>query len=165
MYTYGKDVVVTGQVVRWGLIYNDILAKVYSGLYTTKNLENVDYWWLLSQDAVDMGAKSYEDHFWINPKFEDTIKGITVTEKYTGQTMSLMDLLKLRYKEMKDRNMTFDPFTGPLHGKWWLGSGGTVLGEKYSTGEAVEIPKGVRLGHDDLWNMGWFLDNVVIQEE
>ena len=130
MYTYGKDVVVTGQVVRWGLIYKDILAKVYSGLYTTNNLENVDYWWLLSQGAVDMGAKTYEDHFWINPKFENTIKGITVTEKYTGQSMSLMDLLKLRYAEMKDRNMTFDPFTGPLHGRWWLGSGGTVLGQK-----------------------------------
>jgi len=164
MYSYGKDVVVSGQVVRWGLIYEDILAKVYSGYYTTKNLENVDYWWLLNTGAVDMGAQSYDDHLWINPKFIDKLSGILVKEKYTGKSMSLLDLVKFRYNQMKDRNMTFDPFTGPLKGRWWSPTSGKVLGKTYSAGETVIVPSGVRLGHDDLWGMGWFLNNVVVQK-
>ncbi len=164
MYEFGKDVVVSGQVARWGVIYKDILAKVYAGFYTTTNLENVDYWYLLSNDAVDVGAQSYYDELWINPKYETEFSKITVHEKYTGEAMSLLDLIKLRYQQMKDVNPTFDPFTGPLKGKWWLGEGGTVLGKEYKTGDIVDIPTGVRLGHDDLWNMGWFLENVIVQE-
>jgi len=165
MYEYGKDVVVSGQVVRWGKIYIDILSKVYSGFYTTKNLKDVDYWWLLDTGAVDVGAKTYDDQLWINSKFKTKFDGFTVTEKYTGSSMSLTELIEYRYSQMKDRNMVFDPFTGPLSGTWYLSEGGTVLGKEYSPGDPVEIPKGVRLGHDDLWGMGWFVDNVIIQSE
>ena len=164
MYSYGKDVVPSGQVVRWGPLYKDILAKVYSGLYTTKNLENVDYWYLLDTGAVDVGAQSYDDSLWISPEYKSVFTGTSVTDKLTGETMSLMDLIERRYYQMKDVNMAFDPFTGPLRGRWWLGSGGTVLGRDYSNGDVVEVPAGIRLGHDDLWNMGWFLENVVVQE-
>ena len=164
MYSYGKDVVPSGQVVRWGPLYKDILAKVYSGLYTTKNLENVDYWYLLDTGAVDVGAQSYDDSLWISPEYKPVFTGTTVTDKLTGETMSLMDLIELRYNQMKDVNMAFDPFTGPLKGRWWLGSSGTVLGKDYSNGDVVEVPAGIRLGHDDLWNMGWFLENVIVQE-
>ena len=164
MYEFGKDVVVSGQLVRWGIIYKDILAKVYSGLYTTKNLKNVDYWYLLNTGSVDVGAKTYDDKLWINPAYEPVLSGVTVTEKYTGAQMSLLDLVNLRYVQMSDVNPTFDPFTGPLKGRWWLGEGGTVLGKEYKKGETVTVPTGVRLGHDDLWSMGWFLENVVVQE-
>ncbi len=164
MYSYGKDVVVSGQVVRWGVIYKDILAKVYSGYYTPHNLANVDYWDLLSSGAVDLGAKSYDDKMWINPKFVSALSSKNITEKVSGQMMSVLDLVKLRYHQMKDRNLTFDPFTGPLTGRWWLGTSGTVLGKKYTNGETVKVPAEARLGHDDLWNMGWFLNNVIVQE-
>jgi simple sugar transport system substrate-binding protein len=164
MYSYGKDVVPSGEVVRWGIIYKDILAKIYAGLYTTKNLENVDYWYLLDTDAVDIGAQTYEDSLWVNPSFKSDFNNSSVVEKFTGETMSLMDLVVLRYQQMKDKDMTFDPFTGPLTGRWWLGSGGTVLGKQYANGETINIPTGIRLGHDELWNMGWFLESVVVQE-
>lgn len=164
MYSYGKDVVVSGQVVRWGVIYRDILAKVYSGYYTTSNLADVDYWDLLNSGAVDIGATSYSDKLWINQKFKTNLSSKTVKEKLSGKTISVLDLIKYRYSQMSDRNMAFDPFTGPLKGKWWLGSGGTVLGKKYASGEGIEIPSGIRLGHDELWNMGWFLNNVVVQK-
>lgn len=134
-------------------------------MYTNTNLENVDYWCLLNSGAVDVGGKTYEDKLWINPAYEEVFSRITVTEKYTGARMSLLDLIKLRYSQMSDPNPTFDPFTGPLKGRWWLSIPGTCLGRKYKPGEEVSVPPGVRLGHDDLWNMGWFLENVVVQKK
>jgi simple sugar transport system substrate-binding protein len=164
MYQYGKDVVPSGQLVRWGPLYKDILSKVYSGLYTTTNLENVDYWYLLDSNAVDVGAETYDDNMWVNPKFKSEFANKSVVDTLTGEQVSLLELITSRYNAMKDPNLAYDPFTGPLEGRWWLGSGGSVLGKNISKGEAVKIPPGVRLGHDDLWNMGWFLNNVVVQE-
>lgn len=164
MYEFGRDVVVSGQLVRWGILYKDILAKVYSGLYTNTNLENVDYWYLLNTGAVDVGAKTYEDRLWINPVYEAQFKDLPVNEKYTGETINLLQLINLRYRQMQDVNPTFDPFTGPLRGKWWDEKGGTVLGKEYGVGDIVEIPMGVRLSHEELWNMGWFMENVIVQE-
>ncbi len=43
-------------LVHWEKIYIDFLTKVHNGTYTNKNLANVDYWWLLSKGAVEMGA-------------------------------------------------------------------------------------------------------------
>ncbi|MCK4827484.1 BMP family ABC transporter substrate-binding protein, partial [bacterium] len=37
MQEFGPDTVVSGQLVDWGIIYEDILAKIYSGAYTTDN--------------------------------------------------------------------------------------------------------------------------------
>jgi simple sugar transport system substrate-binding protein len=164
MYEYGRDVVPSGQLVRWGPLYKDILAKVYSGLYTTNNLENVDYWWLLNSGSVDLGAETYGDSLWISPKFEDSFRNTVVTDKLTGESLSLYQLIEKRYSQMKDNNLPYEPFTGPLRGRWWLGSSGTVLGKEYSKDDTVTIPQGIRLGHYDLWNMGWFLENVVVQD-
>ena len=164
MYEYGRDVVVSGQIVRWGILYKDILAKVYAGLYTNKNLENVDYWYLLDSGAVDVGAQSYDDELWINPKYVSIFNNISVTDKLTGEAVSLQQLIERRYSQMRDPNLAFDPFTGPLSGVMWVEQGGEVLGHKYNKGDIVKVPEGVRLGHDDLWNMGWFHENVVVQE-
>ncbi len=162
MYKFGKDVVVSGQVVRWEVIYKDIVAKVYAGLYTNKNLADVDYWYLLNSGAVDVGSTSYYDEFWVNDKFIPILKSKKVVDKITGVKMSALDLAKLRYSQMKDRNLTFDPFTGPLEGVWWSKNPGKVLGKTYNEGETVKVPRGARLGHDDLWSMGWFLKNVTV---
>jgi len=164
MYEYGKDVVVSGQLVRWGVIYKDILAKVYAGLYTTQNLENVDYWYLLDSGAVDMGAKTYHDQLWISSKFQQRFQNMVVTDKLTGDQVTLYQLIQNRYNQMKDPNLAFDPFTGPLNGVMWLDTGGEVLGKHFNKGDQINIPDGVRLGHDDLWSMGWFLNNVIVQE-
>ncbi|MEZ0393700.1 MAG: BMP family ABC transporter substrate-binding protein, partial [Desulfurococcaceae archaeon] len=56
MLKYGPDAVVSGQLVRWEVIYEDILIKVKAGVYTPYNLQNVDYWWMLNSGAVDLGC-------------------------------------------------------------------------------------------------------------
>lgn len=164
MYEYGRDVVVTGQVVRWDKIYRDILVKVYAGQYTSRNLENVDYWYLLDSDAVGLGGISYDDRIWINDKFKPALSRVEITEKYTGRRMNILELIDYRYWRMADPNIPFEPFTGPLTGRWWFEVSMEVLGEKKSKGDRVVIPPGIRLGHRDLWDMGWFLDSVIVQE-
>ena len=183
-YAYGPDVVVSGQIVRWEVIYTDIAAKILAGIYTPYNLQNVDYWYLLNTGAVEFGADinyTTNEIMHINPKFIDELKSITVTDKLTGQQMSAYDLIMKRYEEMKFapleqplqgqanthiyENLTtidiggkekkywvgpvFDPFTGPLDGY-----------KKDNPSEKVHIRDGVRLSHDDLWNMDWFVDWV-----
>ncbi|HET60234.1 MAG TPA: BMP family ABC transporter substrate-binding protein, partial [Chloroflexi bacterium] len=42
MAQFGPNSLVSGQLVDWGVLYEDILTKIYLGIYTTDNLENVD---------------------------------------------------------------------------------------------------------------------------
>ncbi|ADI31808.1 BMP family ABC transporter substrate-binding protein [Staphylothermus hellenicus] len=102
-YKYGPDAVVSGQIVRWEVIYMDILAKIKAGIYTPYNLGNVDYWYLLNSGAVEFGCEVYENGsvMHINPKFVDTLKSIQVTDKVTGKKMSVYDLVMERYKMFK----------------------------------------------------------------
>jgi len=145
MLKFGPDVVVSGQLVRWEVIYADILSKIYAGAYNTTNLENVDYWWLLSEGAVELGA----DHgVPINPKFIPVLKEIRVKEKITGEEVNVYDLVMLRLKQMSEPRPTFDPFCAikePI-----LTQGGKVM-----------VRPGECLGHDELWSMMEFVDNVV----
>ena len=186
-YVYGPDVVVSGQLVRWEVIYADILAKIKAGILTPYNLKNVDYWYLLNTGAVDLGCHVFNNGtvMRINPKFIPMLKEIKVKDKLTGETLSVYDLVMKRYYQMKFapleqplqgqaithkyENVTFidimvgkkhklkyriapifDPFTGPLTGYM-----------KDNPEVKVKIPEGVILGHDDLWNMQWFVDWVV----
>jgi len=142
MEDYGPDSCVSGQIAHWEVIYADILAKVYSGYYTTTNLENVDYWWMLRQGACELGGKEGEP---INPKFENELKAVIVTEKITGEQISVYDLVMLRLKQMSEDVPTFDPFTGPL----------------YDDKGVLRARPGERLGHDELWTMQWWYENVV----
>ncbi|WFO76323.1 BMP family ABC transporter substrate-binding protein [Desulfurococcaceae archaeon MEX13E-LK6-19] len=191
-YSKGPDVVPSGQLVRWEVIYVDILAKIKAGIYTPYNLENVDYWYLLNTGAVELGAHIYENGsvMMINPKFVPELKNIKVKDKLTGEEVSVYDLVMRRYEEMKNAFMltplqltavthkyeniatiklnygtednpryidypiaaVFDPFTGPLSGYM-----------KDEPSKKVTIPEGQRLGHDDLWEMQWFVDWVVFK--
>ncbi|WP_434731397.1 BMP family ABC transporter substrate-binding protein [Thermogladius sp. KZ2Tp1] len=103
-YTYGTDVVVSGQIVHWETIYVDILAKIKAGVYTPYNLQNVDYWYLMNTGAVDAGAHIYSNGsiMYINPKFVDTLKSIMVTDKVTGMKMSVYDLFMERMREFQE---------------------------------------------------------------
>ncbi|MEM3981072.1 MAG: BMP family ABC transporter substrate-binding protein, partial [Ignisphaera sp.] len=100
MYVYGPDVVISGQLVRWEVIYIDILAKIKAGIYRPGNLENVDYWYLLNTGAVELGAHIYEDGsvMMINPKFEPLLKEIKVRDPATGAEVSVYDYVMKRYE-------------------------------------------------------------------
>ncbi len=133
MEKFGPDSCVSGQLVDWGIIYEDILAKVYLGLYTNKNLENVDYWWLIREGAAKLGG-AFEHS--INPKFEDALKAVKVTEPLLGE-LSVYDLVMKRIEQMKDPAMLFDPFTGPI--KDQAGVERVKAGQRLSLGELTTI--------------------------
>lgn len=201
MLAYGRDSVVSGQLVRWEYIYADILLKIKSGVYTPYNLQDVDYWWLLNSGAVELGADINRDGTItvINPKYEQTLKEVLVIDKLTGETISIYDLVMRRYHQMKSGlitvhldtsaighkytntssltinwggrigralypvSPTFDPFTGPISGYCLLPPQGSYSGwcKSPGPGGTVSIPSGIVLGHEDLWNMDWFVTWVV----
>jgi len=107
MMVYGPNAVVSGQLVRWERIYADILVKIKSGVYTPYNLENVDYWYLLSSGSVDLGCDIAPDGsvVLINPKYIDQLKAIKVRDKVDGQELSVYDLVMKRYWQMKNAFM------------------------------------------------------------
>ncbi|MDW8326317.1 MAG: BMP family ABC transporter substrate-binding protein [Anaerolineales bacterium] len=140
MSQFGPNSLVSGQLVNWGIMYEDILTKVYLGIYNNKNLQNVDYWWLLREGAVELGGKFGEP---INPKFEAPLKEVKVNDPLLGQ-ISVYDLVFKRIEQMKDPAMLFDPFTGPIRDQ-----NGT---EKLKAGQ--------RATYLELTTIDWFVDGV-----
>ena len=141
MQKFGPDSCVSGQLVHWEVLYQDILAKIYAGAYTNKNLENVDYWWMLKEGAVELGGDFGVP---INPKFEAPLKAKKVTDPVFGE-ISVYDLVLKRLEQMSEETVLFDPFTGPIKDQ-----AGTV-----------RIEAGRRATHDELWTIDWFVENVV----
>lgn len=141
MYQYGPDTVVSGQLVHWEVIYLDILMKIYHGIYNTSNLENVDYWWMLKEGAVELGA---DFGMPINPKFVPELKAKVIDHPEFGK-ISVYDLVFKRLEQMREETVPFDPFTGPIRDQ----------------NGVLRIPEGRRASHDLLWTIDWFVDNVV----
>ncbi len=141
MQKFGPDSVVSGQLVHWEVLYEDILAKVYAGAYTPTNLENVDYWWMLKEGAVELGGDFGVP---INPKFEGMLKDKKVKDPVLGE-ISVYDLVFKRLEQMSEETVVFDPFTGPI---------------KDQNGQ-LRIPAGTRATHDDLWTIDWFVEGIV----
>jgi len=140
MYDFAPDYVVSGQLVHWEAIYRDFLKKIHDGVYTTQNLQHVDYWWLLSQGAVEVGAKP---GMMINPVFEDALKAYVVDHPVFGK-ISVYDLVKTRYNQMADPGVTFDPFQGPVYDR---------------KGNLV-IPEGMWPSVDTLITLEWAVEGV-----
>lgn len=141
MYRYAPDHAVSGQLVHWEAIYKDFLQKVHDGTYTSQNLQDVDYWWLLAEGAVEMGA---EPGMTINPKFVDALKGVKVNAPDLGE-VSAYDLVMKRLEQMKQSPVAFDPFTGPIKDR-----------------KGVErVPAGHTLTVDELVTMEWAAEGVV----
>ncbi|MEO3993575.1 MAG: BMP family ABC transporter substrate-binding protein [Desulfurococcaceae archaeon TW002] len=187
MYVYGPNVVVSGQLVRWEVIYADILGKIKAGIYTPTNLINVDYWYLLNTGAVEMAAHVFPDGsiMYINPKFEAPLKGVMVTDKMSGKTMNVYDLIWLRYEQMRNAPMLMSfqqvatshiyenvtsititiggtPVTYPI-APVFDPFMGPLSGYKIDKPtERVTVAPGARLGHADLWAMDWVPDFVRI---
>ena len=141
MLKFGTDVVVSGQIVHWEVIYEDILSKVYSGAYNTTNLENVDYWWMLKEGAVELGA---DFGIPINPRFENMLKNKMTTHPITGEQISVYDLVFELLELMSEETVVFDPYTGPINfqnGTQWLADG-------------------QRATHDQLWSINFYVEGV-----
>ena len=140
MLSYAPNHLVSGQLVHWEAIYLDFFAKVYAGLYNNENLENVDYWWLLSNGAVELGADFGVP---VNPAFEEALKSYMVNDPVYGD-MSAYDLVFELEKAMADPEYAFSPFTGPIKDRK-----GNLL-----------VPSSVRLALEDLITMEWAAEGV-----
>lgn len=136
MEQYGKDSVVSGQLVDWGGMYVKILQDIQNGTWT-----NEDLWWLAEQGAAILGGSF--DHI-INPKFVDALKAVKVDTPDLG-SLSVYDLVVKRYDQMKKGRDVFDPFTGPIED---------------NTGE-VKIAAGKMASKGDLLSISYYVDNVV----
>ena len=141
MQKLGPDSCVSGQLVHWEVLYEDILAKIYAGVYTSRNLVDVDYWWMLREKAVELGG---EFGVPINPEFESIFKEQEIADPLLGK-ISVYDLIMKRLEQMREVTVLFDPFTGPI---------------KDQEGK-VRIEVGQRASHDELWTMDWFVENIV----
>lgn len=140
MLKFAPDHVVSGQLVHWEAIYIDFLKKVKEGVYTSKNLKDVDYFWLLREKAVELGA---DYGLPVNPKHLPLLKRarMKVGVKEVSVYDRVMDLLK----DMSSPSPTFDPFTGPIKDRKGI----------------VRIPKGKKAGLEDLLTMEWAAPGVV----
>jgi hypothetical protein len=58
---------------------------------------------------------------------------------------SVYQLALDRYNAMKESNVGFDPFTGPL----------------YDNEGKLRVPEGVRMRYHDIWYITWFVKGVV----
>jgi len=133
MEEFGPDSCVSGQLVDWGILYEDMLTKVYLGVYDNTNLGDVDYWWLMREKGAILGG-SFEHT--INPKFVDALKAVKVTDPLLGE-LNVYDLVMKRIEQMTDPAMLFDPFTGPI--KDQAGVERLKAGQRATYGELLTI--------------------------
>ncbi len=141
MYKFAPKHVISGELVHWETIYLDFLRKVLAGKYTPDNLANVDYWWLLAEKAVEVGA---EPGMMINPLFVSALKTATVKTTDLG-TLSVYDLIQRRLAQMSKNPVAFDPFRGPIKDRKGV----------------VRVPAGQTMSVGELNAMEWAAPGVV----
>ncbi|MGQ0548611.1 MAG: BMP family ABC transporter substrate-binding protein [Armatimonadota bacterium] len=141
MHKFALKHVVSGQLVHWEKIYIDFLTKVSEGKYTTKNLQNVDYWWLLAEGAVELGG---DFGMPISAAWKSKLQAVKVNTPDLGR-ISAHDLVMKRMAQMSDSTVTFDPFTGPI---------------KDRKGK-VRVQAGKRMTVAELTSMEWAAPGVV----
>jgi basic membrane protein A len=141
MYKFAPDYVVSGQLVHWEKIYIDFLTKVRNKTYTTKNLQNVDYWNLLRGGSVELGA---QDGMAINPKWVPQLKAAKMT--VNGKQVSVYDRVMALKADM-EKGGKFDPFTGPIKDR----------------NGVLRVPAGKVSSIGDLNSMSWVAPGVTGQ--
>ena len=142
MYEFAPEHVVTSKVVHWERIYIDFLAKVYAGAYRPGELENVFYWGLVGDGSAQLEAGPGE---MVNPVFEDALRSVFVDDPILGR-LSVYDLVMARLAQMKDPQMVFDPFQGPI----------------YDRDGNLQIPEGTRADYEELFfRMEWAVPGIV----
>jgi simple sugar transport system substrate-binding protein len=135
MQPYGKDSVVSGQLVDWGVMYVKILQDIYDGTW-----KNNDMWWLIAEKAAILGG-SFDNI--INPKFVGELKMKMVDTTDFGK-ISVYDLIVKRYEQMMKGPDVFDPYEGPI---------------KDNTGK-LKVKEGQRASKGDLLSIMYYVDNV-----
>ncbi|MHA1206943.1 MAG: BMP family ABC transporter substrate-binding protein [Candidatus Hodarchaeales archaeon] len=137
MQYYGNDSVISGQLVHWDILYDDILSKIEDGTYNSTNLSNVDYLWFLKEDAVELGGLFGVP---INEIFVDALKAVDIgSETAYAFIMTKLDA-------MDGPTVTFDPFTGPINAQ-----NGTLI---WASGVQATIP-------ELFATMNWFVEGVI----
>jgi simple sugar transport system substrate-binding protein len=135
MQPYGKDSVVSGQLIDWGGMYVKTLQDIYNGTWT-----NEDMWWLAAEKAAILGG-SFDEI--INSKFINDLKAVKTKAPDLGD-LSVYDLVLKRYVQMQKGVEAFDPFEGPV---------------KDNSGKE-QIKAGSRASKQDLLSMMYYVDNV-----
>lgn len=141
MQPFAPTSTISGQLVHWEIMYEDIIQKVYLGQYNNTNLEDVDYLWLLQENAVELGGQFNVP---INPIFIPQLQAINHVDPVLG-TISVYDLVMTRLSQMSMANIIYEPFTGPMNfknGTQWL-----------AAGESADIYT--------LLGMTWFVEGVI----
>lgn len=136
MLQFGTDAVISGQLVDWGVQYEQIFTDYFAG--KTTDLSNYDLWWKAKENAAVLGADLSTP---INPKFEAALKAVNVATPDLG-TLNVYDLVMKRLEDMKASS--WEPFTGPIRDQ-----AGT---ERYAAGVAAT--------QAELISINWFVDNV-----
>lgn len=136
MQNYGKDSVVSGQLMDWGGIYVKMLKDIYEGNWSS----DYDVLWLAKEKAALLGGNEKEI---INAKFVPALKEAMIATKDFGK-ISAYDLIVKRYAQMKQGVEIFDPFTGPI---------------KDNEGN-LKIKAGERASIGDLLSIMYYVDNV-----
>ena len=141
MQKFAPQHVVSGQLVRWETILLDFFRKVQAGKYTSENLANVDYWWLLGERAVEVGG---EFGVPVNPLFLSRLKSTRVTAPGLGR-LSVYDLIQRRTAQMMKKPLAFDPFTGPIRDRKGV----------------LRVPAGTTMNVLQLTTMEWAAPGIV----
>ena len=136
MQKFAPKAVVSGHLSDWSKIYIDFVKKVQAGTYTTKNLENVDYWWRMGEGGTVLAA---DYGMTISPLFTDALKA-----KKVGSS-SVLDLINTRTRQMSTLKPSFDPFTGPIKDRKGV----------------TRVAAGKTLTQAELFSMEWAASNVV----
>lgn len=135
MQKFGEDSCVSGQLVNWVGLYDEILNRIRDNTWKSQ-----DYWWLMREGAAKLGGKADE---MINLKFIPALKAVEKVDPQLG-IKNVFDLIEKRALQMMMPGEIFEPFTGPIKDQ-----AGTE-----------RIPAGKKADHDLLWNIDWLLDNV-----
>ncbi len=135
MQPYGKDSVVSGQLMDWSGMYAAILESIHNNTWN-----NDDMWWLAKEKAALLGG-NYDEP--VNAMFIDDLKAVKVTTQDFGE-INVYDLIMKRYAEMQEGVEIFDPYAGPI---------------KDNTGK-LQIKAGERASKQDLLSIMYYVDNV-----
>jgi simple sugar transport system substrate-binding protein len=141
MQSYAPTSCISGQLADWGVMYDDILQKIYLGQYNNTNLADVDYLWLMKEGGVQLGGLFNET---INPLFVDDLDAINVIDPILGE-LSVYDLVLKRIDQMTDVNVGFEPFTGPI----------------YDQADTLMLEAGERATTLELLTITWFVKGVI----
>jgi simple sugar transport system substrate-binding protein len=92
MSQWGGEAQLAAQVAHWEVIYEEILARVYAGIW-----HSTDIWWKMGGGYIDRLGKGAADLENLSPKIPDDLKNL---------------VLKRRVELIEG---IFEPFTGPIY--------------------------------------------------